>query len=125
VRVRAYDTHGNDGQDESDADFEIYDPLTGVSTEKVVPSQLVITGNKPNPFTGRTTVRFGLPRDGRVDLAVYDVAGRLVTRLVDESYTAGYHAVEWTNEGRVGTGLFFIRLRLDRDEVTHKVVISR
>jgi immune inhibitor A len=125
VRVRAYDIYGNDGQDESDADFEIYDPLAGVIAEKEMPSQLVINGNTPNPFSGRTTVRFGIPREGRVNMAVYDVSGRLVTELLDESYPAGYHAVEWASEGDVATGLYFIRLRLDRDEVMHKAVISR
>jgi immune inhibitor A len=125
IKVIAYDGAGNDGEDMSDADFEIYDPLAGVSTDKEVPSHLVITGNTPNPFSGRTTVKFGIPRDGRVDMAVYDVSGRLVTRLIDGSYTAGYHAVDWANESDVGTGLYFLRLRLGPDEVTHKVVLSR
>ena len=124
--VEVYDISmvGNDGY----VSITVTDPLagvTGVTTEKELPSHLVITGNVPNPFTGLTTVRFGLPRDGRVDISVYDVSGRLVTRLVDECYTAGYHTVEWASDGDAATGLYFIRLRLDRDEVMHKVVLSK
>jgi immune inhibitor A len=125
VKVIAHDAAGNNGEDVSDADFEIYDPLSGVIAEREMPSQLVISDNIPNPFSGRTTVRFGLPKDGRVDMAVYDVAGRLVTGLIDESYPAGYHAVEWASEANIGAGIYFIRLRLDKDEVMHKVVISK
>jgi hypothetical protein len=125
IKVIAYDAAGNDGEDASDADFEIYDPVSGVRTDREVPSHLVITGNMPNPFSGRTTVKFGIPRDGWVDMAVYDVSGRLVTRLVDGSYTAGYHSVEWADNGDIGTGLYFLRLRLGQDEVSRKLVISR
>jgi hypothetical protein len=125
IKVIAYDAAGNDGEDVSDADFELYDVLSGVRTDREIPSRLVITGNVPNPFSGSTTVKFGIPRDGRVDMAVYDVSGRLVTRLAAGVYTAGYHAVEWGGDGEVGTGLYFLRLRLDGDEVTRKVVISR
>jgi hypothetical protein len=125
IKVIAYDGSGNGGEDISDGDFEIYDPLSGISVDGDIPSQLVITANMPNPFCGRTTIKFGVPRDGRVNMAVYDVAGRLVTSLVEGSHTAGYHTVEWSDDGNVGTGVYFLKLRLGRDEVTRKVVISR
>jgi hypothetical protein len=125
VKVIAYDAAGNDGEDMSDADFELYDVLSGVIADRDMPARLVITGSVPNPSSGRMTVKFGIPREGRVEMAVYDVSGRMVTRLVDGTYTAGYHAVEWPAGGEVGTGLYFLRLRLGQDEVTRKVVISK
>jgi hypothetical protein len=125
VKVIAHDGAGNSGEDASDVDFEISDPIAGITTEKEVPSRLVITGNMPNPFSRRTTVRFGIPRDGWVDMAVYDVSGRLVTRLAEGSHTAGYHTVEWSADGEVGTGIYFLKLRLGSEGVTRKIVISR
>jgi hypothetical protein len=58
-------------------------------------------------------------------MAVYDVSGRLVARLADGPMPAGYHDLEWVSDGKVGTGMFFLRLRLDSEEVTRKVVIAR
>lgn len=71
--------------------------------------------NYPNPFNPRTTIKFDLNRSGPVDLAVFDVAGRLVKRLVSESMAAGSHNVTW--EGRdsgdhlVSAGVYFFRLK--------------
>ena len=125
VKVIAHDGAGNSGEDTSDADFEINDPVAGVIPDKEIPSYLVITGNMPNPFSRHTTVRFGIPRDGWVNMTVYDVSGRLVARLVDGSLPAGYHTVEWAENGKVGAGIYFLKLHLGSEDVTRKVVISR
>ena len=46
----------------------------------------------PNPFGPETSLHFSLPRDGRVDLRIYDVAGRLVRKLASGSRPAGENA---------------------------------
>ncbi|MFH1313486.1 MAG: metallophosphoesterase [Candidatus Eisenbacteria bacterium] len=125
IKVIAYDDGGNSGDDACDADFEIYDPTAGTVPEPEIPSSLVITGTSPNPFSEHAVIRFGLPRDGTVRIDVYDVSGRLAVSLVREDYPAGYHEVDWQNDGKVGTGLYFLRLRLGPDTMTRKVVVSR
>lgn len=69
----------------------------------------------PNPFNPQTTIAFDLPASGEVRLAVYDVAGRLVRRLVDgEVRSAGRHEEIWDGRdagGRtVAAGTYFYRL---------------
>jgi hypothetical protein len=124
VKVIAYDGGGNSGEDVSDADFEIYDPLSGVA-ESEIPAGVVIAGAEPNPFSQRTSVRFGVPKDGRVELVVYDVSGREVATLAERHCAAGYHSVDWVAGETVRTGIYFVSLRYGTDEVTHKVVISK
>jgi hypothetical protein len=58
--------------------------------------------NFPNPFNPQTRIEFALDRAMPVELAVYDVAGRLVTSLVREHLPAGQHAVTW--DGRTDRG---------------------
>jgi hypothetical protein len=58
--------------------------------------------NYPNPFNPQTRIEFALDRAMPVQLAVYDVAGRLVTSLVREHLPAGQHAVIW--DGRTDRG---------------------
>jgi hypothetical protein len=126
IKVIAYDGGGNSGDDISDNDFEIYDPLSGLSKEADKPPSLMITGATPNPFSDRSSIRFGLPEDGSVRLEVYDVSGRLVAQLADRHYPAGYHSIDWFNsDNPARPGMYFLRLRANGDEVTHKVVISR
>ncbi len=61
-----------------------------------------LSRNEPNPFRSSTAIRYVLPSRSSVRLAVFDVAGREVARLVDGEEEAGAHAVSW--DGRKGTG---------------------
>ena len=47
--------------------------------------------NYPNPFNPKTTIQFELPNTQHARVAIYDVAGRLVRLLLDESRPAGRH----------------------------------
>lgn len=63
----------------------------------------------PNPFHGSTSFRYALPAAAEVDLAVFDVHGRRVAQLVDESRAAGFHEISWKAEG-LASGTYFARL---------------
>lgn len=64
--------------------------------------------NFPNPFNPKTTIRYTLPVEGRVVLSIYDIQGRLVTKLIDKVQPAGYYAWSW-GEG-IASGVYFCRL---------------
>ncbi len=67
------------------------------------PSTVGVLGqNVPNPFNPRTTISFALAHAGRATVRVYDVAGRLVTALVDADLAAGQHEVNWTGSDDAG-----------------------
>jgi hypothetical protein len=68
-----------------------------------------LTQNRPNPFDGNTTISFSLAGESHVALEVFDVAGRKVATLLDETRGAGTHSVEF--DGRTLTpGIYFYRL---------------
>jgi hypothetical protein len=124
IKVVAYDSASNSGEDASDADFEIYDPASGV-TQREIPPRLVLAG-APNPAAGFATIRFGLPAPGTVDIGVFDVTGRKVATLPAGPYSEGYHEVEWRPAaGTAGSGIYFLRVRFGQEEVEAKIVISR
>jgi hypothetical protein len=125
IKVVARDGDGNLGEDTSDGDFEIYDPTAGTDVTRDIPGNALITGNSPNPFSQTTQVGFGIPADGRVQLVVYDVGGRVVDTLVDRVYAAGYHSVTWQRGEALGAGIYFVSLRCAGEEATHKVVLFR
>jgi hypothetical protein len=69
---------------------------------------------QPNPFNPRTTIRYDLPESGPVCLSVFDVAGRRIRTLVDDSMPQGSHEAVWDgrdSSGReVGSGSYLARL---------------
>jgi hypothetical protein len=72
----------------------------------------------PNPFNPSTEIRFSLPRMGSVEVRIYDVGGRLVRSEAPGVLNAGDHAVTWNGVDQkgapVGSGIYFVRLFLDR-----------
>ena len=100
--------------------------ISGDDTPLALPS---LAQNYPNPFNPSTTIRFHLPERSRVVLAVYDVSGREVRRLVDGELGAGSHTADWRGldgEGReVGSGVYFYNLRAGGMEITRKMVLIR
>jgi len=71
--------------------------------------------NTPNPFAARTTFHYRQPESGPVSLGIYDLAGRLVARVVDEVQPAGTHEVRWDARDAVASargGVLFARLAL-------------
>ena len=125
VKVIAFDAAANSGEDVSDADFEVYDPMAGVDITEDIPARALIKGNAPNPFATTTQIDFGIPVEGHVQVIAYDVSGRVVDVLVEGVYSAGYHSVTWTRDDTLGSGLYFIRLQFGSEQATHKVVIFK
>ena len=97
--------------------------------EDAAPAKLVLGGNVPNPFNPSTTIRFDLPRPGKVHLDVYDISGRCVATLVSDELEAGRHEVTWSGIGRdgreVSSGLYFSRLRADGETRTRKMMLLK
>jgi len=85
--------------------------------------------NAPNPFGAETTIRFSLPSAGVASLSVFDVTGRLVTRLLDGPVDGGGHAVRWSGRNATGNavapGVYFYRLQVGDRQETRRMVRLR
>lgn len=90
-----------------------FGPAMDIATEDdaTLPSEPVLLGpNHPNPFSGSTSISYQVDRDMHVHLAVFDLFGREVTRLVDAWRPAGEHSVSFL-PGELPSGLYLYRLR--------------
>ncbi len=65
--------------------------------------------NYPNPFNPVTKISFNLPVESKTLLIIYDLTGREVKRLVDESLSAGIHEVNFNGEF-LSSGVYFYKL---------------
>ena len=78
------------------------------------PRELSLSQAYPNPFDRITHMRFTVPRDGPVELKVFDLSGRAVTTLASRNHPAGEYSIDWDGRdtgGRlVASGPYFLRL---------------
>ncbi len=78
------------------------------------PGRYALMQNYPNPFNASTTIRYSLGRSTRVNLCVYNIAGQLIRRLLDEERGAGTHLAVWDGRNQdnevVGSGVYFCRI---------------
>jgi hypothetical protein len=85
---------------------------------------LSFRGALPNPFRRETAIHFTLPVSGHVSLRVYDIAGKLVTTLVDASLPPGDHSAMFRS-GTLPSGMYFTVLRVGGVQVSRSVVLTR
>ncbi len=69
-------------------------PVESVS-DAASAATLKLLPNTPNPFSPSTNIHFALTQDGRIDIRVFDVGGRLVANVLQASRAAGSHSVRW------------------------------
>jgi hypothetical protein len=88
-----------------------------------------LSQNQPNPFSPSTRIDFAIPTKGNVDLAVYDVAGRLVRLLASGGREAGRYSVQWDGKdsggARVSAGVYFYRLTSQGESMTRKMTVLK
>ena len=88
------------------------------------PRSLELAPAWPNPFRGATSLRYGLPKKGRVTVGVYSVLGERVATLVDGEQEAGWHVAR-LEAGRMANGVYFLRVQAGGDVRSSKLVVMR
>jgi len=78
------------------------------------PMEYALLQNYPNPFNPSTAIRFQIADFGYVDLKVFDVLGREVKTLVNETFLPGSYEVIWDGKDNLGqqvsSGIYIYRL---------------
>ena len=94
-----------------------------------MPASPGLCQNYPNPFNARTRIRYQLPEADRAEVAIFDLTGRRVARLVDELLAGGEHPTSWDGTSDDGasaaSGVYFCRLRTSSSQLSVKLVLIR
>ncbi len=113
--VRVVDDEGSIGN---------YGPVIAVAGGSSELNRLILEQSHPNPATGLTTIAFGLPDDGSVELAIYDLSGRRITTLISGELTTGRHEVNF-DTAILEAGIYLYRLTSGSQTLTRRMVIAR
>jgi hypothetical protein len=75
-----------------------------------VPVEFELSQNFPNPFNPTTKIQYALPKDGKVQLVIYDILGREMAKLVNNEFKSAGRYVSEFNGSRLASGIYFYRI---------------
>jgi hypothetical protein len=111
--------------------YEYQGAPTGIDDgpQNNLPTMTALLPNYPNPFNPTTTISFTLVKRENTNLSVYNIEGKLVTTLVDETLDGGFKEVTWHGKDAhgnpVSTGVYFYRLTAGNRTLTKKMVLLK
>jgi hypothetical protein len=98
--------------------------ITGVEDDVPVPDQFFLSQNYPNPFNPSTQIAFGVPREGRVVLDVYNLLGARVATLMDGHKSAGVYTVRF-DASDLPSGIYYYRMSAAESVITRKMLLLK
>jgi len=98
--------------------------LIGVNGNSEIPLRFALEQNYPNPFNPSTNIKFQLPKQVFVTVKIFDVMGREVATLVNETKQAGYHSIEF-NGTDLSSGLYFYKIEAGDFTDTKKMILVK
>ncbi len=94
-----------------------------------IPTEFALLQNYPNPFNPSTTITFALPAGADVRLAIYNLQGQLVKKLVAGKMAAGHHAIVWNGDdvfgANVSTGTYIYRMQAGQFVATRRLLLLK
>lgn len=120
-RVKATNTIGSS---DWSASFRFRTVQVTAVEEEEQPLAYSLSQNFPNPFNPSTSIRFTVPQESRVRLAVFDVLGREETTLVDGPMSAGTYTVTW-DASQSASGMYFYRMQAGEFVATRRMLLLR
>lgn len=100
----------------------------------LLPEVFSLEQNFPNPFNPATQIKYSLKNTpgestAQIKLQIFNILGQEIKTLVDEKQPPGSYMVEWDgldSQGRrVGSGLYFYRLKLGHDSISKKMILLK
>lgn len=103
--------------------------VTSVSgNERDIPKDFALQNPFPNPFNPAVSIKYQVPRETHVIVAIYDNLGRQIEVLENSNKSPGYYSVIWNPEltGRnTGSGVYFVRVIAGAFTSTRKIIFLK
>ncbi len=100
-----------------------------ISKKAIVPAAFAVSQNYPNPFNPRTEIRYSIPREGKVEIIVYNALGQKVKTLVSRIKKAGSYRTVWDGTNAAGqavaSGIYMYRVTSGKNKAARKMILLR
>ncbi|MGE5457469.1 MAG: glycoside hydrolase family 38 C-terminal domain-containing protein, partial [Methanococcaceae archaeon] len=98
--------------------------FTGVEPVKNTVERFELSQNYPNPFNPTTMISYSIPRSGSVSLKIYDMLGREVATLINETKNAGTYQV-YFDASHLSSGVYFYSLKTNDNYSVRKMMLIK
>ncbi len=89
-----------------------------------ISKSLEVFDNFPNPFNPSTTIKFNIPKNGKVSLEIYNIHGDIVDILTNDYLSAGTHTYHWNSKG-LSSGTYIYRLTTQLGSISNKMLLLK
>ncbi len=85
----------------------------------------MIYSASPNPFSNQVEINYGVFRDSKVNLFVYNLNGQTVARLEEKTLTSEKYTAIWKPDSGLPNGYYFIALKINDLQVHYLKVLKK
>lgn len=97
---------------------------TGIENIEQIPNSFSLSQNYPNPFNPTTTIKYFIPQTSIVNISIYDILGREVTKLVNEEKLPGNYEVNFSGSN-LSSGVYLYRMQAGSFSQTKKLILIK
>ena len=116
------------GADSDTVSVLVQNTTTSVD-ENLIPKELKLFGNYPNPFNPNTEIMFQVLKQTEISLIIYNVAGQSVWTKNLGQKEKGLYRVSWKGETTTGqpavSGIYFYRINVDSGHLIGKMLLAK
>ncbi len=88
------------------------------------PSKFSLSQNYPNPFNPTTRIEYTIPKDGFVNLGIFNSLGQKIANLVNGNMKAGRYRATF-NAGEFSSGVYYYRLESGSKIIVKKMIVLK
>jgi hypothetical protein len=89
-----------------------------------IPLEYKLHQNYPNPFNQRTTINYSIPQTSLVNIAIFDIQGIEIRKLINEEKLPGNYTVNFDGSN-LSNGIYFYRLQTGNFAQTKKLLLMK
>jgi len=94
---------------------DLLNPTVGISSNTNIVKNYILDQNYPNPFNNVTNISYQIPRKSFVSVRVYDISGKEVRSILNESKSAGSYLIRF-DASELSSGIYFYKLQAVPDD---------
>lgn len=83
-----------------------------------------LENNYPNPFNSTTNLRIEVPFNSEVNLSIYDILGRKIETIIDESKDQGIYTIIW-DASKYSSGVYFAVMKATNHTLVNKMILLK
>ena len=128
-KVSAYDATDSTVADNASFSLTIKENVLLVDARYAIPDVFALHPNYPNPFNPTTTILYDLPEAATVHLVIYDILGKQIKTLLNQSQDAGNRIAMWDGTDDLGrqvsAGVYLYQIQAGGFNQTRKMLFLK